>query len=276
MMIRNEALTPQAPGEIAACKIGLGNYLLRLLLEVTGTAVDISTHVEWVLLQLNEKDITPKLTGAELEAMNAEMGMTTDNAMLALNFIDPFALNAGSMYVGGIDTAAGVSSLVLQVKFAATAPADMRITVRRDEVPPFRNADGSLRGLQEFKAWSRAVVVSPAADLYTLTPQVGPSRDEKVLRLFCFEPSANLDYIGVRKNGLQVHDDVPVASNDRDLKDYGLVPQTNLRLVDFVKRGDNGESVDKRSATSLEYRFKTTGTGNITVIEEKITRIDVI
>lgn len=273
MKNQNEGMVNVGPGNLGTAKIQRGGYLCALELHFTGTALDLSTHVEWVSVQLNQKEIVPKLTGAELERMNSEKGLFVDETALIIPFIDKDAINAGSMFVGGIDTAAGVSEFILQVKFAATAPGDIKVKILRDEVAPFRDpATGALIGLREFKAWSRSVVAAPAADLYTLEPETG--REERLLRLFAI--GANIEYVGLRKNGLPVHDDVPTALNGRALKDYGITQAAGGYLLDLVARGDLGEAVSYADARSISIRVKTTGAGNVPVIAEKLTRIDVL
>ncbi len=270
MLKQNEAFVNVTPGGWASSKVDRGNYILALLLKFGGTAFDIDTHVEFVEVMLNEKPIVPQLTGTELKQIMQARGLYSDETEIAIDFIDRDAINAGSLYIGGIDTAKGVTSLIVRVKLAAGAPADTTIKLIRDEVPPLRDAAGALAGLREFKAFSRSLVPAPAADLYTLQPDTG--KREKVLRLFCL--GATIEYIGVRRDGLTFHDDILLADNDRDLRDYGLTPVAGVYMVNFVKRGDHGEALDKSSAGTLSYRVKTTGAGNVPVIEEKLTFIE--
>lgn len=268
LFLKNPAMVNVVPNGVASVQLPKGAVYNRLLIHMQGTAADVETMISRVLVKLNQKIIFD-LGGAEVAKLNRFRGLIDDPGFMTIDFIDPTAINVGSMIMGGIDTSAGVSSFELQITTNG-APADVSIDTYRDTSPPAPNS----KGLGLISAVTKATISPTAAGKFAYQPPHGGQYPARIRRAHFAGPT--VDAVGIRKNSLHVFEDIPVAVNNHDLQEYGRTPQTDLFTVDFCKRGDLAENLYLGDAQSVEYEITANAGGNVDIITEMIIPFEAI
>lgn len=272
MLQLNDPFLTMAQNGPVVCNINRGNKTLALQLQGAGTAFDFATMVNRIQIKLNKKTVID-LTMAELRAINAELGITDSATIQNIDFQEIAALNVGTLYTGGYDTAAGVTSFQIILTMVG-APADASVELYRDDVPPELSAAGQPVGIGMIMAFVKTTIPIGSASTHSHEPNKGREYPDRVKRLFVL--GSNVTAVGVKKNGLYVHEDIPAAINSNDAAKWGRVPQADQYCVDMVKRGDGTEAIFKGSASSLLYRVQTNAAGDVTLIEQLITTLDLL
>lgn len=271
MLTKNNPFLQVPQNGSAVVPVGRGNKIVKLLLHMQGTAVNVATMIERVQVRVNQKAILD-LSAAEILAIAKEKGVTVSAGFLPILFCEPYALQYGALYLGAVDTGAGVSSMDLDVTMKA-APADVSLDLYRDEVPPDYDDKGNPVGIGFIKAFIKSRLPINASGKYGFNHAVGESYQERVQRIHVSGPSGNVTAVGVKKNGLPIFEDIPLAVAMEDLAQWGEDMQASLFTVDLIKRGDGTEALYKGSARTLLTEITTDATGAVDIIEEKITTL---
>ena len=274
MLLKNPSFLNVVPGGVAACKIPLGDVVNAFHLKFSGEGFNFSAHVSRVLVRLNQT-IIYDLTGAQLAIINGFRGLSMSDAFARIDFIEPMAINYGTQMLGGIDTSKGVSSLDVEVTLAAAAPVDITLNSWRD----VSSADPAKKDLDPglFLAMIPLTVPITAAGKFSLQPPHGPNKAHRVKRLHFFDPSNNLEAVGIKKGvagaGVHIFEDVPRDVIDQINEEFGRLTKDGHLCVDWYLKGDGIENLFLGNASSLEYQLTTNGPGNIVQITEAVTSL---
>lgn len=269
---QNTPFSNVGAGNLAVCDVDTGMRIMALTIAGTGAALDMTTHIERVVVKLN-KTIIWDLTAAQIELINAEKGVAASATELTLFFCDPSAINAGSVVAGAIDTAKGVSSFQVLVYIAAGAPAAITLDMYRQEIAPKFNEDGSLAGLGMVRNFSLHDIVVAAAGKVSHRPLHGPDYPEFVQRMHIHHPAGNVTIVKVKHSDRTEFEEIPLNIATRILSEWGEAMQALLYTVDFVLRGDGIEALYKGNIRNLLIEITTDGAGDVAFIEEKISAL---
>lgn len=214
---------------LANCDLSklFGYSIERLYLNLGGTFT--KSNMTSVKLLANGKTIYDS-DGSKIDARNAYRGVVTEAGWLLIDFLETGAKSDIALQSGGIDTTLGIKSLRLEVQITgATSPTLTGwAEVQRPLVDPNFAA---IRPL--VSRIHRSTQTIGAAGTFALeVPHLNPLNGGSVFkRVNVF--SANMTGAEVIRNGMKEHISVK-AFNDRRQKDYRLVPQASLYMLDFI------------------------------------------
>lgn len=241
-----------------------GRTLANLQLQLGGTAF---TKADITLFKMlaNSKSIFEG-SGAQIDAINAYRGISSDAAFLDIAFEDLSGMDVVDHQIGNFDTSQGVVSITTEVDIAgATAPT---LAGRLIETNPQRQANGApavFAGLIA-KQLRYGYSVASGGDLPLSFP-FGPKNGAVIKRVHVFQTNGLMTGAQVKDDGVIVHQSL-LAQNQYDQKRYKRVPQANCYTIDFVKDGSVRNAFDTRNSGSVEWIFSFSGADNGFVVIE--------
>lgn len=251
------------PSGVATNQVTPGRTLENLRLRLGGTTFT-KAMISMVRLKANGKTIVEG-TGAQIDAINAYRGETTNAAFLDLQFADYSLIAELDRMVGAFDTSLGIGNITTEVTIAgATAPTLLPILVESAQQKD-RAGNAAPFAPLIHKILSYPFNVSTGGKLPVNLP-FGPQVGSIIKRIHFFH-SGTMTGVEVKEDGLIVHESV-AAENQFDQQKAGRVPQSNVYTVDFVLDGNIKKALDTRSARSLEVLPSFSAAGNGTVLVE--------
>lgn len=248
---------------VATNQVTPGRTLENLRLKLGGTTFT-KAMISMVKLKANGKVIIEG-TGAQLDAINAYRGESTNAAFLDVQFADYSQIAELDRMVGAFDTSLGVSNITTEVTIAgATAPQLTPILIesaqqkdRAGNAAPFAGLIGKILSYPFSQATGGVLPV---------TVPFGPQSGSIIKRLHVFH-SGTMTGATVKQDGLVIHESV-TAENVFDQTKAGRVPQNNVYTIDFCLDGNIKKALDTRDARSLEWLFTFSAAGSGTVLVE--------
>lgn len=245
----------------------LGYAVEFILLELGGTSLTKAMLTD-IDIKANSKTIL-KDTGSRTDDRMEYRSETADAAYLVLAFDESRGRaelrGAGNVIdgekIGVIDTTLGIQSLTGEVTISgATAPTLKGYA----EVSAPSALDPRFRGLIS-KTFN--FTVSPAAS-GTFLFDVPQARAQGAIlkRIFLF--GSTVTGYEVKKNGITIQKGTNAAVIDYAQKREGRTPQANVKVIDFIKDGNQSSGVTAFDANSMEYYVTVNAAGNVTVVAE--------
>ena len=261
MELKNQSFSNVVQTGVASTRVSLGQIINGLKIVMGGTSPDPTTEIGRVVVRINEK-IVFDLSGAQIEVLQAHKGIVAAANELHIDFLEMTALTIGSMFTGAHDTSKGVSAYDLEVHTVG-APADVTLESYRDVSPAHPNSPG----IGKIRAYVPQTLIFTASGKYSHMPSFHAEKKAAILRLAFL--GSTVTAVGVKKRGVHVFDNIPLAVNANDLARWGRVTQSDLFCVDFVKRGIIEEALHA-DTQNIEYEVETSGAGDVTLITEMI------
>lgn len=228
-LIQLDAFNNVVPTGLANCDLTklFGYNIERLYLQLGGTFT--KAMMTTVRLIANGKTIYDS-DGAKIDARNAYRGVVTEAGWLMIDFLETSAKSDIALQSGGLDTTLGIKTLRLEVQITgATAPtlagfAEVQRPMTEDALAAVRPLVARVH---------RTTQTIGAAGTFALEiPHMNPLNGGSLFkRINVF--SANMTGAEINRNGVKEHFSTKVF-NDRRQKDYRLVPQTSLYMLDFL------------------------------------------
>lgn len=241
---------------VASLELELGMTYNRIILELGGTTFTKAMITD-IKAKLNGKTFY-NITGSRLDDVNEYRGLASDASYLTIDFVEPFAKTIGGMYGGGIGTAQGVSSFTLEVTIAgATAPTLASYSMLSAPKPL-----GLIMGMVHHP------VTFSAAGKYPITLPYGPSAMHLIKRVHFFH--TNMTQLEVKKNGVEIFEEITIAVNEFIQGEYEKVPQSGLYVYDPIVNNDLSRVVNTANATSLQFNPTVSAADTINVYAELI------
>lgn len=236
-----------------------GYAIDRVHLQLGGTAFT-KAMITVLQIKANGKIIFDD-TGSRIDARMQYRGETASVAFLTLDFDEIFSKTIIGQKLGSIDTLAGIQSLTAEVTIAgATAPT---LAGFAELSAPSNDADRFLMAkVLNFNANFAAAGKFPMAIPY------GKQGGTLVKRLHFF--GTTITSVEVKKNGISVFEDVPVALNSFLQTDYRKVPQASVYTVDFIADNNQSGVFNAANAQTVEYYVTVNGAGNVACVAEML------
>lgn len=236
-----------------------GYAIDRLHLQLGGTALT-KAMLTVVQLKANGKIIFDD-TGSRIDSRMQYRGETANAAFLTLDFSEIFSKTIVGQKLGAIDTLAGIQSLTGEITIAgATAPT---LTGYAEVSSPSDAAEKFIiaKVLNFNHSFS-------AAGRFPLNIPYGKQGGSLIKRLFLF--GTTIVDVEVKKNGITVFEQIPVAVNSYLQTDYRKVPQANVYAVDFIADNNQSGVFNAANAQNVEYYVNVSGAGNVAVVAEML------
>lgn len=214
------------PNQRASLRIPLGVTYEKLFLQL-GTNILVSLITD-IVLRINNKEFQRWATAADMvSGLLAYKGnFTGSTAFLPIDFTEANSKEEVGMKLGTIAATqeAGVQEFTLEFTLGGyIVAAGSTITVWADVEAP--SANSILQRVQ----YSQKTISAAAEDqIFVPFGKNGYQVKRIILK------HANLSSVRVRRDGVDIFENLPVALANQRLQDFGRVPQAGYHVLDFM------------------------------------------
>lgn len=264
------------PNGRATVRIPLGVTYNRFYILCRGNI--LANLLTNIVLKINGSERQRWKTHAQLLARNLYTGGVADTQRITLDFINRHAKSYEAQTMGALAATAeaGVQDVVLEFDIGAyTISTASTIEIFADTDPPSAN-----RLIVRNRYFQK--VLAGAVEEQIIIPY--GINGEQLQRIFVFGPTANINYVRIRREGSDEFEDVKVGDNEFMQREYGRAPQAGMMVVDFIENnimsdmlntavviGGDGKA---RPVQNLDIRLNTNAAGTFDVYTESITSND--
>lgn len=242
---------------VATVNLIPGMSFNRIMLALGGTSFTKAMITD-IKVRLNGKVIY-QITGSQLDLVNTYRGMAVNAAYLMIDFSEPRMKRMEDQLLGNLNTAKGVSSLALEITIAgATAPT---LTAYAEVGPP-----AALGVISKMIPFTFSIGGSGKYPLKI----IDAANAGALLKRVHFIGTGSISSLEVKKNGITIFDDIPLAVNNHLLADYQLAPQANYFHYDPILDRNLANAVVTQDARSLEFNLTTSAAQTPTALVEVI------
>lgn len=231
------------------------NTLEYLAITLGGGTPPTKAQISRLLIRLGSKPIWD-VTGSQIASICAYENRTPTATVLILPFANFDARNVSEQYLGAIDFGAvGVRDMTLEVTLAGGVTPTLSAVA---EVAPPKVLDPASNVL--FRALLRnPIAPSAAATFLPLLLNYGQAGGALLRRLWLF--SNLVTALEVKRDGLDIYEQLPLALNNAILTELQNVPQANIFTLDFVE-----DRIESKALTTIRKDDK----GNVSLIPQQI------
>jgi hypothetical protein len=255
-----------APGNIATlkCPVGQGAPTYdQIRLELSGGMTP--AHLEYVRGKANGRIFMDEGGGLVVNDRDDYRAVYNDATAVVLDFTEVNARNGAAEQLLASVPGSLLADLAFEIKIAAGAPANGRITAVANYRPPTNNP--FIRKMLMTTESFPGAGTSGAPSIFYLP--VG-GNGGKIKRVWIHESIANnITGAQIRIANNVVHE-VTRARVEHDQKRNKLVPQAGVFVLDFIEDGNLAGMLDTGKAPSVELRLETGAGGTYTVYYEFI------
>lgn len=245
---------------VATLELELGMTYDRVVLVLGGTTFT-KAMITNIKAKINGK-LFYEISGSRLDTINKYKGIFDDATHLTIDFTEINAKTVGGEHLGAIGTAEGVDSFTLEVTIAgATAPTLASYSMLS---PP--------RPLLPVLSIVHHPVTLSAGGKYPVVLPYGRDSNPLIKRVHFFH--SNMTELEVKKNGVEIFEDVPVAINEFLQKEYALVPQAGLYVYDTVMKRNQQEMLVTNDARTLQFNPTVSAADTLNIYAELLADIN--
>ena len=214
------------PNQRVSIRLPLGVTYEKIYLALgTNILVSLITNI---VLRINNKEAQRWNTAADMvSGLNAfKANYTGSTAFLVLDFTERFAKEEVGMKLGTIAAtqSAGVQEFTLEFDLGTyTAVAASTITGWADVEAPSAN-----RIIQRVQVQQKTIAAAAEEQIFVPYGAQGYQVKRLIIK------HTNLSSIRVRRDGVDVYENLPVALANQRLQDFGRVPQAGYHVLDFM------------------------------------------
>ena len=243
---------------VASMSHELGMTVQRTVLELGNTAGAFTkSMIERILCKIDGKPFY-ETTGDDLDAMNKYKGVFDDATHLSIDFGEMFAQTPGGALLGGIPTAQGVGALTFEIKITGATNPTLESVSQLSAPRPFSPIMALATHPVSLSAGGKHPILMPySKDAHPL-----------IKRIYIFH--ANVTELTVKKNGVEVHEEVSTSMNDFIAKEFNRVPQAGLYVYDPIVSGNTKEHLVTVNARTLQVIPNLSGADNLRVYVEML------
>lgn len=256
-------------------RLVLGNVVERLILVLGGTSLT-KAMITNLVVRLNGKTVIGPISGTQLDLIQRYLLLVNDAARLTIDFSEPISRQIPGQMMGCVDTnAAGVQDFTIEGDITgATAPtmeiwASMRSPADLD---PSRGFDPAVRPL--IRGLIPTTVTETAAGQFQHDLNYGSKGDSLIKRIFIF--STILTAFKIRRDSVEIYDEVPSALAGYVQSEYGRDDQSNMYVYDPLVDGNQSDVLTTRTGdreTLFQFLFTASGSGVHTVFTDVYTTL---
>lgn len=250
-LVKLEPFENVAAGARAVLKTSriLGNTVERIVLKLGGTFA--KADINLLRVKLNQKTIW-EVTGSQLDAYNQYLGYAAHTNHLSLWFAEPRARTIAGQLLGAIDTSLGIRDFTIEVDIASAGVSNPTLQAWADISPPKLLGPAEnplLRGLL-----LTTLTPNTAAD-HTLHVNVGNAAGALLKRLFINH--SNLSAFRIKRDGIDIFEDVDLALAEYTDEELGHVWQGGLYVANFVRDDNQSKALTTRrpDGTEVHHQF---------------------
>jgi hypothetical protein len=265
--IRLPQLQNVGPNQRVSLSIPLGVTYEKIILAL-GTNILVSL-ISDIVLRINNKEFMRWATAADLNALNAYKGNYVGTAYLMLDFTEAMAKEEVGMKLGTIAATqeAGVQAFTLEFTLGNyTAVAASTITAYADVEAPSANSI-----LQRVQYQQKTIAAAAQEQIYVPFGANGYQVKRLVIK------HANLSSIRVRRDGVDIYEDLPVAVANVRQQDFKRTPQAGYHILDFMPDGLQSNAFNTANVLgprgpipvqNLDIRVTTSAADTLTIYTE--------
>ncbi len=262
-------LNPSARASISF-PLGVTYEKLYFYLGTTGLTKAVISNL---VLKLNNKEFQKWNSVTELDVLNAYKGNSINASYIVFDFTERLARTEVAMKLGTVSACqeAGVQSFTLEFDVAAfTVTGGITPFIYADVEAPSTN-----RVIQRVQVQQKSLAAA-VQDIFYIP---FGSQGYQVKRLVMKHTAATA--VKIRRDGVDVYEDVPVAMANFREQDFGRVPVAGYQVIDFmpdtlasnalntaftVAQGPNGPAAVP--VQNLDARVTTSGADTLTIYTE--------
>lgn len=224
--LRLPQLQNVGPNQRVSVRLPLGVVYEKIYLQL-GTNI-LKSLITNIVLRLNNKEAIRFNSAADLDALNAYTGTnyTASTAFLCLDFTEARAKEEVGMKFGTIAACAeaGVQEATLEFDLGNyVVAAGSTITGWADVEQPSAN-----RVIERVQVQQKVIGAAAQEMIYVPFGANGFQLKRVMIK------HANLSSVRVRRDGVDIYEDLPVALANQRLQDFGRVPQAGYFILDFM------------------------------------------
>ena len=228
------------------------------------------------------KDLIPSISGARLRDLIEYEGLINDATHLPILFGDPTAQTLRGKHLGNFDHTVYPGDMTIEVDIAgAIAPTlEARALITAPKI--LLGLDFTPAEAAQHRALIETVLtISAAVNNQSQQIGVGSAAGSQIKKVLFFH-GGNMTQLDVKKEGLNIYEEVDAALNDYLQDDLwgARLPQANLfvydRLVD-TSYGQAGTTI-KRSGVPFNWQFRvsTSAADTVTVFADLISAVPLL
>lgn len=255
------------------------NLAVYAIVLVLGGTFTVDAHITLLVVKSGGKELF-RITGARLQDINGYDGMASDGAHLIIPFADPTARTARGEHLGSLDMTIYRDPLTIEVTIgAATAPTlDAFALISPPKLQlgfGYTPDEAQLhRALIESIIQTSAAVTRKAFGI-----GLGSEAGALIRKIVFFH--ATLTSLAVKRNGLDIFDDVDEALNDFIQQDvYARVTNPALFAWDPTVNGNQSEArtTVNPDGTAANYQILVSDSAadTITVLADVYTKLPLL
>ncbi len=257
-IVRMPQLQNVGPSQKVSCRFPLGVTYEKLYFLLPANV--LKSLITNIVLRINNREFQRWASAAHYEVMNAYKGNNTGNAsVFVMDFTEAKAKEEVGMKLGTIAATqeAGVQEMTIEFDLGAYTPAGGTIQWWADVEAPSANAI-ICRVQNNQKVFAAAA----EENLYVPFGMNG----FQLKRIWAH--GTNIDYLRVRRDGVDIHEMIPSAVNSARQVDFGRVPQANVYVVDMIP--------DSLQSNALNTAMLVTGQGQRVPVQNLDVRCSVL
>lgn len=242
----------------------LGNTVEAIHLKLGGTFT--KAQMDLIRVKLNQKTIV-EVTGAQLDKMNLYSGWPASATHITIPFCEHRSRTIQGGLLGAVDTSLGIRDFTVEVDISA-APTAPTLQAWADISPPKLLQNPQENGL--IRALLLSTLTPNSAAKHTLSVNAGSAAGALLKRLYIFH--ANLTQFAVKRDGIDVYEEVDTALNSYCQDNMGHDPQSGLYVADFIEDDNQSRTLTTRrpdgSEVTHQFQFTVSAADTLQVISD--------
>lgn len=257
------------PNQRVSLRLPLGVVYEKIYLQL-GTNILVSL-ISNIVLRLNNKEAMRWNSAADMIALNAYVGnYTGSTAFLTLDFTEARAKEEVGMKLGTIAACqeAGVQEATLEFDLGNyTVAAGSTITGWADVDQPSANSV-----IERVQVQQKTIAAAAQEQIYVPFGKNGYQVKRIQIK------HANLSSVRVRRDGVDIIEDLPIALQNQRMQDFGRVPQAGYFVLDFMPDSLQSNAFntafllsakgDRIPVENLDIRVTTSAADTLTIYTE--------
>lgn len=238
----------------------LGLTFQRIILVLGGTTFT-KANIKKIRCKLNTKTFY-EVTGSILDTINKYKGIADDANHLTIDFTEMLAKREGGELLGGIGTASGVNSFSVEVDIDGATSPTLEAYAMMGAPMPLGPVLALVNHPKNLTSGGKFPVPIP----------YGEEKGHLVKRVH-FIHTGNMTSLEVKKNGLDIFEDIPTSVNEFIQKEYGRVPQANHYCFDPIVQNSMKQAVVTANAKTMTYNVTVSAADNLQIYGEYLADI---
>jgi len=237
-----------APGNTATLKVPVGKNaptLDKILFQLTGGLTP--AHIESVVGKANGRRFYDEGSGTIIKKRRAYKDIATSDGFLTIDFTEPYARNGAVEQLLATIPLSQLQDLAFEIKLAANAPANGRMEAEMHYRQPTANPFilKMLNTTETFGASGEQIMYLPTG-----------GAGGKLKRLWIHEQTpGTLEELEIRVGNTTAYE-TNRARLEQTQKEYDLIPQTGIVVLDLIEDGNLSGILDTSTAANVELRMR--------------------